>query len=216
MRGEVARHAEFAAISEQIAEVNEKICEARPVSGLDAPRRRRAKGGALRGARGREIRRDRAAGGGSGPVAGLRAGCGLLGQLLAADPGYRGPRVPCGQGHEAEFVAYRDKVIDTVLGAVPLTRAWCHCAACKHGIAPRDIELGVAGASMSPGLAAMNDRAAAAGPFAGAARLLEDLAGVRLTVKRVQRAAEASRSRRDHLQVRHHLGVHGLPGHRRR
>ena len=29
---------------------------------------------------------------------------------------------------------------------------------------------------MSPGLAAMNDLAAAAGPFAGAARLLEELA----------------------------------------
>jgi hypothetical protein len=45
---------------------------------------------------------------------------------------------------------------------------------------------------MSPGLTAMNDRAAAAGPFAGAAGLLEDLAGVRLTAKRVERAAEAS------------------------
>jgi hypothetical protein len=38
----------------------------------------------------------------------------------------------------------------------------------------------------------MNDKAAAAGPFAGAASMLEDLAGVRLTVKRVERAAEAS------------------------
>jgi hypothetical protein len=38
----------------------------------------------------------------------------------------------------------------------------------------------------------MNDRAAAAGPFAKAAGLLEDLAGVRLTAKRVERAAEAS------------------------
>jgi hypothetical protein len=45
---------------------------------------------------------------------------------------------------------------------------------------------------MSPGLAAMNDLAAAAGPFAGAARLLEEIGGVRLTVKRVERAAEAS------------------------
>jgi hypothetical protein len=35
-------------------------------------------------------------------------------------------------------------------------------------------------------------RLPAAGPFAGAARLLEELAGVRLTVKRVERAAEAS------------------------
>jgi hypothetical protein len=122
----------------------------------------------------------------------LAAGCGMLGQLLAADPGYRGPRVSCGQGHEAVFTAYRDKVIDTVLGPVTLTRAWYHCAECRHGLAPRDAELGVAGASMSPGLAAMNDMAAAAGPFAGAACLLEKLAGVRLTARRVGRAAEAS------------------------
>jgi hypothetical protein len=122
----------------------------------------------------------------------LKLGGGMLGQLLAADPGHRGPRVPCGQGHDAEFVSYREKVIDTVLGPVTLTRAWYHCAACGHGLAPRDAELGVAGASMSPGLTAMNDRAAAAGPFAGAAGLLEHLAGVQLTAKRVERAAEAS------------------------
>ena len=122
----------------------------------------------------------------------LKLGGGMLGQLLAADPGHRGPRVPCGQGHDAEFVSYRDKVIDTVLGPVTLTRAWYHCAACGHGFAPRDAELGVAGTSMSPGLTAMNDRAAAAGPFAKAAGLLQDLAGIRLTAKRVERAAEAS------------------------
>jgi hypothetical protein len=122
----------------------------------------------------------------------LQAGCSMLGQLLAADPGYRGPRVPCGQGHQAEFISYRAKVIDTVLGPVTLTRAWYHCGACGHGLAPRDAELEVAGASLSPGLAAMNDQVAAAGPFAGAAGLLEDLAGVRLTAKRVERAAEAS------------------------
>jgi hypothetical protein len=122
----------------------------------------------------------------------MQAGCGMLGRLLAADRGYRGPRVPCGQGHEAGFVSYRDKVIDTVLGPLTLTRAWYHCVTCKHGLAPRDAELGVEEASMSPGLRAMNDQAAATGPFAEAARLLENLAGVRLTVKRVERAAEAS------------------------
>jgi len=122
----------------------------------------------------------------------LRLGGGVLGEALSADPGYRGPRVGCGHGHEAVFTGYRDKVIDTVLGPVTLRRAWYHCAACGHGLAPRDAELGVAGASMSPGLAAMSDKAAAAVPFAPAAGLLEDLAGVRLTVKRVERAAEAS------------------------
>jgi hypothetical protein len=116
----------------------------------------------------------------------------MLGKVLSADPGYRGPRVPCGRGHEAVFTGYREKVIDTVLGPVILRRAWYHCARCEHGLAPRDAELGVAGASMSPGLRAMSDKAAAAVPFAPAAGLLEDLAGVRLTVKRVERAAEAS------------------------
>jgi hypothetical protein len=32
VRREVARHAEFTSLSEQVAEVNEKICEARPVA----------------------------------------------------------------------------------------------------------------------------------------------------------------------------------------
>ena len=45
---------------------------------------------------------------------------------------------------------------------------------------------------MSGGLAAMNDKVAADGPFAKAAGLLADLAGVHLTAKRVERSAEAS------------------------
>jgi hypothetical protein len=122
----------------------------------------------------------------------LAAGAGILGSLLSADRGYRGPAARCPAGHDAHFTGYRAKYIDTVLGPVQLHRAWYHCADCRHGFAPRDGELGVAGASLSPGLAVMTDRAAAAVPFARAAGLLENLAGVRLTVKRVERAAEAS------------------------
>jgi hypothetical protein len=122
----------------------------------------------------------------------LKLGGSMLEQLLAADTGYRGPRVPCGQGHEAVFAGYRDKSFDTALALVTLSRAWYHCAKCERGLAPRDDELGVARTSMSPGLAAMNDIAAVAGPFAGAAHLLEELAGIRLTAKRAERAAEAS------------------------
>jgi len=122
----------------------------------------------------------------------LKLGGGVLGEALSADPGYRGPRVDCGRGHEAVFAGYREKVIDTVLGPVTLRRAWYHCADCGHGLAPRDAELGAAGGSMSPGLRAMSDKAAAAVPFAQAAGLLENLAGISLTVKRVERAAEAS------------------------
>jgi len=40
-----------------------------------------------------------------------------------------------------------------VLGPVRISRAWYHCGECKHGFAPRDQQLGVAGATESPGLA---------------------------------------------------------------
>jgi hypothetical protein len=128
----------------------------------------------------------------------LRLGGAILGELLSADPGYRGPRVACGNGHEATFTGYRAKVIDTVVGEARLRRAWYHCARCGRGrghgrgLAPRDAELGVTGTSMSPGLAAMAATAGAAVPFARATRLLAGLAGIRLTVKRVERAAEAA------------------------
>lgn len=126
----------------------------------------------------------------------LRAGLaqlggGLLEGLLAADAGHRGPAVKCGAGHQAGFVSYRDKAVDTVLGRVTVHRAWYHCRVCGHGLAPRDAELGVAGQAMSPGLRKMAARAAAAVPFAKAAALVGELAGITLTSKRVCRSAEA-------------------------
>jgi hypothetical protein len=208
VRREIARHAEFTSAVEQIIEVNEQICEAGPAGpdALPGPGgEKRGLCAALAQEKAAEVGRlaaeaARALGCQDGLEAAeavlraglLKLGGGVLGEVLSADPGYRGPRVPCGRGHEAVLTGYRKKVIDTVFGPVTLRRAWYHCARCGHGLAPRDIELGVAGASMSPGLRAMSDKAAAAVPFALAAGLLEDLAGVRLTVKRVERAAEAS------------------------
>ncbi len=64
----------------------------------------------------------------------LQAGCGTLGQLLAADPGYRGPRVPYGQGHEAsgcKAVGQRLKLSGmrwTVAGADAITTLRCQQA----------------------------------------------------------------------------------------
>jgi len=121
----------------------------------------------------------------------LELGRAVLEPLLAADAGYRGPRVPCGEGHQAGFVSCRDKRIDTVLGPVTLRRAWYHCAECGHGLAPRDAGLGVAGDTMSPGLARMTDRAAAAVPFDAAAKLVGELAGITLTGERARRRTEA-------------------------
>jgi hypothetical protein len=101
VRRELERYADFAAAVEQIVEVNERICEA----GLEAAET--------------VIR--------SGM---LQLGGSITGKLLAADPGYRGPRVDCGRGHLAAFAGYRDKVIDTVLGPVTISRAWYNCTGC--------------------------------------------------------------------------------------
>jgi hypothetical protein len=138
----------------------------------------------------------------------LKIGGGMLSDLLSADRGTRGPRTGCGHGHQAELESVRPKVIDTILGPVTLRRGWYHCPQCRHGLAPRDGELGITGMSMSPGLAAMNDLAAAAEPFAAAARLIEELAGIRLTAKRVERAAEESGARAA-LEVRERAALIG-------
>jgi hypothetical protein len=93
-------------------------------------------------------------------------GASLLEGLLAVDGGHRGPRIDCGAGHQASFLAYRSKSLDTVLGPVTLRRAWYQCGQCRRGLAPRDEQLDVAGASLSPGLRAMTARAGSALPHA--------------------------------------------------
>lgn len=130
-----------------------------------------------------------------------RLGASLLGQLLATDTGHRGPRIDCGAGHWAEFIDYRDKNLDTVLGRITLRRAYYHCSTCTRGIVPRDDELGVTGASLSPGLRKMSARAAAAEPFATAADLLAELAGIRLSTKRIERSAESTAIARQQVSV---------------
>ena len=91
-----------------------------------------------------------------------KLGASLLEDLLALETGHRGPRIEAGAGHQASFVGYRTKNLDTVLGPVTLGRAYYHCIDCGHGVAPKDNELGVAGASLSPGLRAMVARLGAA------------------------------------------------------
>lgn len=120
----------------------------------------------------------------------LKLGGSLLEKLLTLDTGHRGPRVACGHGHQAEFVNYRTKTLDTVLGPIQVRRAWYHCAECGHGLAPRDQELDVAGGSLSPGLRRMMARVGSQEPFAQGHRDLAELASIQVTAKRVERSAE--------------------------
>jgi hypothetical protein len=121
------------------------------------------------------------------------AGARLLESVLAGDDdGYAGPHVRCGNGHQAGYAGARPKTITTVLGPVQVTRAWYHCRECERGFAPRDEQLGVAGTSLSPGLAEMIARAGSQVPFGTAAALVQDLAGIAVSARTIERSAEAS------------------------
>jgi hypothetical protein len=121
------------------------------------------------------------------------AGARLLEAVLASGgDGYTGPHAKCPDGHQAGYAGVRDKTITTVLGPVTLSRAWYHCAACRHGFAPRDAQLGVAGATESPGLAEMNALAGAEASFTRAAGLIAGLAGIAISPRTIERSAEAT------------------------
>lgn len=112
----------------------------------------------------------------------------LLEKLLNSDGGgYRGAHLDCGQGHPAAFVGYRSKQILTVLSSVEVQRAYYHCPSCESGWVPKDQELDVVGSSFSPGVRRMMGRVGAKQPFAQGRRDLEELAGVVVQTKQVER-----------------------------
>lgn len=114
----------------------------------------------------------------------------LLQKLLNSDGGgYRGAHLDCSQGHPGAFVGYRSKQILTVLSAVDVQRAYYHCSKCQSGWAPKDQELDVVGSSFSPGVRRMMGRVGAKQPFAQGRADLEELAGVLVKTKQVERVS---------------------------
>jgi len=124
------------------------------------------------------------------------AGTALLEQLLNADHGgHVGQRIACGSGHQAEFIDYRSKQVQTVVGDVQLRRAYYHGAQCpqegERGVIPKDQQLDVVDTSFSPGLRRLMARVGAQEPFAAARQDLAELAGVVVSTKAVERISEA-------------------------
>lgn len=111
--------------------------------------------------------------------------------LQAEGRGYGGPRVDCGQGHRAEFVDYRRKEVLTVLGSVEVERAYYHCRSCGAGVIPKDKELDIADTSFSPGVRRMLGRVGGKESFDEGRKDLEELAGVLVKTKAVERVSEA-------------------------
>lgn len=95
---------------------------------------------------------------------------------------------PC--GHPARYVDRRRKRVQSALGELELERAYYHCPRCGTGFCPRDGMLGIEG-SLSPAVLRMIASVAAVVSFQEGSQLLEELAGVSVETKQVERAAEA-------------------------
>lgn len=116
----------------------------------------------------------------------------LLERVLNADTGgHTGPRMDCGNGHEAAFVDYRNKGLVTVLSPIELRRAYYHCATCGEGVIPKDVELDVVGTSFSPGVRRLMGLVGGKEAFDEGRSDLEELAGIVVKTKQVERVSEA-------------------------
>lgn len=115
----------------------------------------------------------------------------ILGKIVNADGGYKGPRIGCGNGHEADFIDYRVKELTTVLSVLRSKRAYYYCSSCGKGIIPKDQEMNVVRTSLSPGVRRMIGRVGGKEPFDEGRSDLETLAGIAVKTKQVERVSEA-------------------------
>ena len=102
-----------------------------------------------------------------------------------------GSRLPCRCGGEAQFMGRRSKTFHSVLGPLRLRRAYYYCAPCGHGYFPRDLHLGMEKSSLSPAVTRMTGTVGALVSFEEGRELLQELAGVTIDAKLVERTAQA-------------------------
>ena len=122
----------------------------------------------------------------------LRLAARALKQRLNADTSdHAGPQLPCCCGGVAEYRGRHDKTFESVLGPLHLERAYYHCDQCHGGFCPRDHALRMELFSLTPGVLRMTGSTAALVSFEESSSLLRELAGVEVSVKQVERAAEA-------------------------
>jgi len=119
-----------------------------------------------------------------------------------------GSELPCPCGGTAHYHGRHEKTFESVLGPLHLERAYYHCERCHHGFCPRDQALRLESFSLTPGVLRMTASAAALLSFQESSELLHELAGVQVSVKQVERAAEAlgAEIAADELQLVERMG----------
>lgn len=112
----------------------------------------------------------------------------MLETLLNADGGYQGKSIPCDKGHTYEFLEYRKKEVQTVIGAVKVNRAYYYDRQCRRGMCPKDNDLDIEGTSFSPGVRRIMARVGAYRAFGLGHEDIKEMAGIVVTAKEIQRA----------------------------
>ena len=112
----------------------------------------------------------------------------MLEKLLNSDGGdYRGPTLPCEQGHVFEFREYRDKAILTVLGPVTIKRAYYYDPGCHQGYCPKDRLLDIEETSWSPGVKRIMGKVGTYRPFGLGQEDIREMAGIEVDSKAIER-----------------------------
>lgn len=121
-----------------------------------------------------------------------RAGAAALNELLQFPaPPREQRRRPCRCGQQAQYRERRSKPALTVVGMVEVLRPYYLCPHCGAGQCPADRELDIENTTFSPGVRRMQAMVGQEVPFDHGRRQMKLLAGLDVTVKAVERTAEA-------------------------
>jgi hypothetical protein len=112
----------------------------------------------------------------------------MLEMIINADVAdYGSKSISCDHGHEYAFKEFRSKKLLTVLGPIKVNRAYYYDRDCKSGYCPTDRSLHIEGTSYSPGVRRMMGRLGTLRTFGLSQKDLEEIAGVCVTSKGVER-----------------------------
>lgn len=121
-----------------------------------------------------------------------QAGAAALTRLLRfPEPVADQRSVLCPYGEQARYREMRSRRVLTVLGEAELSRPWYLCPHCHNGQFPVDRQLDVESCNCSPGVRRMQAMVGQAVPFDHGRDQMKLLAGLEVTAKSVERAAEA-------------------------
>jgi hypothetical protein len=133
-----------------------------------------------------------------------RAGARAVGKLLS-QISEQPAQVPCACGSEARWHSRRPRRLLTALGMVEFERSYYVCSQCHQGQSPRDRDLDVEGTAYSPAARRMLALVGSEASFEQGQEQLRLLAGLEVTVKAVERQAEAigiDIEKREHTEIR--------------